>query len=700
MSGAHGSLRGRAAYDAPVNGVAHRSRTPLVASWFAGLAAVVGGPLLARGQLLLLDFPGGPRFPDFQLFPLPSSGELGNDLPLLGLHAFLRFAFADNADKVFLLAPIVVGGLGVAHLVVRRLGGGAIAGALGGTLYVINPFMYDRMVSGQLYFVAGCALLPWASGAVFDMIREPDRRSILRVGLWLAVLAAVDLHVAGACGVMILVALAVRHSRRQATAVAGATAVAIAVCGYWIPRALLASPAPTVTAYDLSAYASRPGGWLTFPNLLALGGFWRGEFTTPAQRIPALLVVFGGILCVFAFGASRLIRSPEHRAWSITLGVGAILGVLVSAGMSTPLTRSAFRWSVDHLFGFAIYREPQKLLVLLTLAYAVGFAIGVERILAARRTAAARGVTVVIAITAVLACGYLMLWGFSGALHLTRYPASWSAADEAMDRQGSEGGALVVPWVPYALWSFSDGRIVANPAPSFFSRPTLVQDGAGATTAPPDVDPFRRYLDHALDDARRGDRLGRVIAPLDVRFVVWLKEIDWWRYGFLKRQLDLERIYDGEGIVVFENTEWEPPPQPVAATDVDASPPLVSRSPGWFPAFGARLPVWSSVGPVDDPFVEIGRRCTDGWRLGDEEPICASGAVATFPSPARPEPLWRPQQATDVVGGVASVATFLVTVLMLRRPPRRDARPRWILKKLRHGPTRPTAATGRVEPQR
>jgi len=627
-----------------------------------GLGALVAGPLLANGQLLLLDFPGGPRFPDVHLFPLPSSGELGNDLPLLGLHAFLRFAFADNADKVFLVAPIVVGGLGVAHLIVRRLGGGAIAGACGGTLYVINPFMYDRMISGQLYFVAGCALLPWAAGAVLEMIRDPDRRSVLLVGLWLAVLASVDLHVAGACAVMVAVALAVGHSRRHATAVAGATAVAVAACGYWIPRALLASPAPTVTTYDLGAYASRPGGWLTFPNLLALGGFWRGEFTTPAQRIPTLLVVFGGIMCVFAFGASRLLRSSEHRPWAITLGLGATVGVLVSAGMSTPATRSAFRWSVDNVFGFAIYREPQKMLVLLTLAYAVGFAIGIEGIVAARRKAMARGVVALVAVASVLACGYLMLWGFWGALHLTRYPASWSAADEAMEQQGSEGGALVVPWVPYGLWSFSDGRIVANPASSFFSRPTLVQDGAGATTAPPDVDPFRRYLDHVLDDARRGDRLGDVVAPLDVRFVVWLKEVDWWRYGFLKRQLDLERIYDGDGIEVFENTAWRPFPHPVTASDVVLAPPLVSRSPGWFPAFGERLPAWPTVAPLDDPFVGIGERCTDGWRLGGAEPLCASGAVAIFPSPARPEPLWRPQQATDVVGGVASIATLLVTV--------------------------------------
>src|SRR5215207_11032181 len=84
--------------------------------WFTALALAVAGPLLGGGYLLLLDHPSGPEAPDFSWFPVPSSGDLGNGTPMLAVQTLLREIWSLLPDKVFLLAPILVGGLGVFRL--------------------------------------------------------------------------------------------------------------------------------------------------------------------------------------------------------------------------------------------------------------------------------------------------------------------------------------------------------------------------------------------------------------------------------------------------------------------------------------------------------------------------------------------------------------------------------------------------------
>jgi hypothetical protein len=653
-----------------------RTRPALVvAVWFTALGAVVVGPLLGPGQLLLLDFPSGPQFPDVHLSPLPSSGQLGNDLAIRLVHVLVRSVSTDMPAKLFLIAPVVLGGIGVARLLMSRLQAGAFAAACGGTLYVVNPFVYDRMIAGQLYVVAAYAALPWAATTLLDATTGRSRKNAIALGLWLAALAAIDLHLAGAFGLLVLISVPAKRTRDYAKTVGLSLLVAAPLCTYWLVRAATARPGVTVAPYELGVYASRPAGWLVVPNLLALGGFWRTEFEEPMQRVPALLILLVPLLALVALGGAHIIRERPTRAWGLTIAGGAVLGVFLSAGVNTPVTAVVFRWLFEHVPGFGIYREPQKLLALLALAYAVAFGVGIER-LARHRAAMVRAMIGALGTAVVLTYGYLQLWGFWGQVHLSSYPQAWHDAEEVMASSSAGGGVLVLPWVPYAVWSFSDGRIVANPAGSYFSRPALVQDGAGSREPPPMVDPFRRRIDELLRIHDKAGRFGELVAPLDVRFIVWAKEVDWWRYAFLRRQTDLRPIYRGQKIEVFENVAWRKPPTPLAESQADVKPPIVPSVPGWFPSFGRLLPRWPDVSPTAQAFVATGQRCTDGWRLGSEEPSCRGGAAAIFPSPPSPQALWRPQELTDALALVISAVALLISVVMLRRdgPTRRSRR--------------------------
>jgi hypothetical protein len=655
--------------------------------WFSVLAFAITAPLLGKGFLLLLDWPSGPELPRVPLLPLPSSGDLGSGTPFLALLALLRSIHPYLPDKVLLVAPIVLGGVGMFRLVRSRFGVGSAAAAYGATLFVFNPFVADRFLAGHLFFLLAFALLPWAVGPVLDLLDEPSGRVGVWVGLWLFGLAAIDLHVAGMYGLLVVAAGVTGLTRRGAISAAIGLGIGAALCAYWVLPSLFVAPGSGIGTADLAAYATRPPGMGVLPTLAGLYGFWRDEFAGPAERIPTLYLLLVPILALSLTGAIRVLASERRRRAGIVLVAGAVLGLLLAGGTSFPPTAGAFRWLFDNVAFFRIYREPQKFLALLVLVYATFGAVGLQAVVtrAGRTTHARSWGASVSAICVACVYAYTMLWGFWGQVHLSRYPSDWARAEQIMDAEGP-GRVLVLPWHLYAVLSFSDGRIVANPAPSFFSREVIAGDNVGFPTIPTQsVDPFSAWVQEILTHRREVREVGHLVAPLDIRFIVLLEEADPDRYRFLERQSDLTTLYKGTELQLFENGAWRGRVLPLeAASDERSSPPAweraaeatkrllpaAARAPvarGSFPLLGRLVPGWRSVNPVPDTYVATGDRCTDGWRLGEEEPLCHLGAVAAFPSPDEPETLRRPLAGGRIAGVLVSGLTLVGALSYGRR---------------------------------
>ena len=615
-------------------------RGVVVAGWFLALALAVAGPLLGRGYVLLLDHPGGPAFPHVNLAPLPSAGDVGNALPLVSLLALLRRVDEYLPEKLLLLAPIVLAGLGMYRLLGRTFALAPGAAVFGGTLFALNPFVHDRLLAGHLALVLAYSLLPWLVPIALETSKRGAAARGAALGAATAGLAAVSVHVAGAYALLVVVAALVlwRPWRAALTSIAAAGATAVLLSAWWLVPALAAGAGYSVTAADLAMFAARPRGLEAIPALAALGGFWRDEFA-PATPHPALMATWVAVLAAAGVGASLLARR------GFALAVSAALGVALAATTAIAPMRDAFGWTAERLPLVAAYREPQKLLVLTALAYAILAGVGVDAV--ARRLG--RRLIPVVAVALVVASSGAMVWGFGGRVSLSEYPRSWREAGRLVE---GDGRTLVLPWRLYATWSFAGNRIVANPAPSFFGfDETLVADVEAQS-----VDPFAAYVRQLL---RRRDlrELGASIAPLGVRHVALLREADWRGYRrFLQRQLDLRLLYDGGEIVVYENRSWRgstlrldaiEPREPLGGEptrQLAAGPPLVARA---------------SIAP-GGRFVAIARRCTDGWRLGEADAICHLGAVAAFASPPRREPLWRPLDNVRLAAGAVTAVTLLL----------------------------------------
>jgi Alpha-(1->3)-arabinofuranosyltransferase len=635
---------------------------------------------------VLLDFPSGPQAPNFSWFPVPSSGDLGNGSPMLALQTLLREIWEPIPDKLFLLAPIVVGGLGVYRLARTKLATPELAAFYGGTLYVINPFIYDRLVVGHLHFALAYGLLPWAASPLFDAVRTPTLSRAAVAGVWTFVLGLVSVHALGIYALLVVAVALVAHGRvlARVSFAAAWAGVALLLSAYWVLPALFVRPGRDVGNADLLEYETRPDGLAVIPTLLAMYGFWRKEFPREAQELPALYVLLIPILALAALGVVALMRSS--RRLGMALAGSALVALLLAAGTAFPLTERPFRWFVTYVPSAGAYREPQKFLAVVVLALALFGAVGISTLGRRQATVA------VVATAAVLLYGHAMFWGLSGRVELVRYPESWARADRIMAGTG-DGRLLVLPWALYARWSFSEGRIVANPAPSFFSgREVLAGDDVNLPTIPTQSsDPFSYYVDDLLSRRERVERVGHLLAPLDVRFVAWTTDADFREYRMLNRAPDMELLWEGEELTLFENRAWRgdvlglangsferrssslfgTPRELDATRQLVRSPPPVERAGDDFPPIARPFPAWHDVASTATPFVSTGERCTDGWRLGDQQARCHLGAVAAFRSPESESVLWRPVEGARVAGYAIALSTFaglfLARIWLLRQ---------------------------------
>jgi|SRR5207302_3351106 len=139
-----------------------------------------------------------------------------------------------------------------------------------------------------------------------------------------------------------------------------------------------------------------------------------------------------------------------------------------------------------------------------------------------------------------------------GEIKPSQYPAGWYAADRLLAADRQDGRALILPWHEYMTYTFieNQNKVVAPPAPMFFSVPVLVSTNpeVSGLPAPSDSDQV------AVADLVRSGSQGHWAAELralNVRYVLLVREVDYESYRFLDVQSGLSKAADFDSIVVY-----------------------------------------------------------------------------------------------------------------------------------------------------
>lgn len=651
------------------------------ALWFSVLGGVVLGPLLQRGYLLLLDAPAGPRPLSRSLTPLPSEGLVAAGAPF-GLVVRLADTVAPEAtNKILVFLTIFLGGLGLYRFARHHLMLTRGSSLLGGTLFVLNPWIYDRLLAGQLWLTLAFALLPWALPALLQLITRTTVPHLVRTSAWCAGIGLIDLHVGGLALFLACVALIVSSSAplRRVVYVVAVLALIAVLHAFWALPAALANEAARLAPADLEAFAPVPRSVQILPHVLLLHGFWRTEFETALSAQPLqFTLAFLPLVATALLGFNLALSFVTWRRAATGLGLACGVAIVLGMGTSFAPTAGLTRWLFTNVPGYGIYREPQKWIALLALGYSVFAAVGCEGIRGLLRTGR-REPTYLIAVAGLpLIAVSVMLWGFGGRVALSSFPREWERGAELIDDK--PGRLLFLPWNLYQPLPFADGRLIANPGDRFFPIPTLVSPDArigGTQTADPRVD----LISDLIRSHRRVRYLGHLIAPLGIRFVGLAKIGDAHRYRWVGRQADLRLIHEGRELVMWENNAWrgdtyaldgargiarqanlaellagEGSQRLPASTLAPWKP---STKTGTLPgvAVSLKLPGWSRPATPESSHLGTSLSCLDGWRLGDSDAVCHMGAAAAFPVGTSDDALWRPGLGSQLLGyGLSIIA--------------------------------------------
>jgi len=499
-------------------------------------------------------------------------------------------------QKVLLFFILFLCGVG-AHKLFPVKG---VASYFVGLLYMINPFIYARFLAGHWGVLWVYALFPFAIKAFWDLLETGGIRNAVKVVILSTLVGLVQIHgfFLLFLAFFILFLVKVVRDRKEGARILQTSkyvgisaAFFLALNIYWLVPALTASGTVVeqIGWADLLFFAPKPtSSFGVMFDTASMYGFWRGGYEYAKDILPIwwVLFVFILFLAVHGFvsrvtsppltpspsqggeeevsleGASPLPASPLEQRWIvISLGIIGLVGFLLAVGAASEFTRPPFEWAWEHVPFFRGFRDSQKFVALLCLAYAYLGGLGVNELVKMMRRRGKRlprvGMTALIAVALLTPIAYsFTMFGFHGQLGVTDYPQEWYEVNEYLNRDEEDFNVLFLPWHMYMDYSWLPNRDkrLGDPTHQFFDKPVIAGDNIEAPGIySQSTNPISKYVEFLLGNASNANNLGELLAPLNVKYVILVHEADYEAYHFLHQQWDLAVELEKPGITLFKN---------------------------------------------------------------------------------------------------------------------------------------------------
>lgn len=444
-----------------------------------------------------------------------------------------------------------------------------------GFLYMVNPFIYIRFLAGHWLLLLAYAVTPFAIKGLIHFFDAPSiKRAIIFVFL-LTSLFVIETHTPFLLlivfGVIFLVELVEFRNNSDKIFSLSKSIFLIGIFllflnSYWLIPNFVGSSEPLgeISESDLNTFTTKHD--LNFNTLFttaSMYGFWRGGYIYTKDLLPYWYLFFTFIIFLAVHGFVLNYRHTKHGIYVKAFGIVAVLSVLLAAGISGPIA-GVFEFLFNNVFFFRGFREPQKFVALLVLAYAYLGGLGVAEFEKIARSpahsASARKIGAWLIIALALATPFIYSFttfnGFWGQLKPTDYPRDWYEVNDFLNQDEQDFKVLFLPWHAYMdfKWLPNAQKRLANPASIFFDKPVIQGENMEAGSIySSSTNPVTKYVEFLLANRNKIDNLGELIAPLNVKYIILTREVDYRFYDFLYKQTDLELVKDTENMIVFRN---------------------------------------------------------------------------------------------------------------------------------------------------
>lgn len=538
---------------------------------FLLISLVVMWDLLKPGYIFALDMAFGPNYPRVLLndyvYGLSSNlGTVGASCIIKVFYSWMTYLLSLGIpvwliQKFMLIVFLTLSAVGMYRLVPTENRYGRY---FAGILYIINPFIYVRYLSGSFFTIWGYALLPFVVKSFIDLVQKPSIKNAIRSGILLTLIAPSDHFLTMALGVFLIFLIFNLFRRETRAKVAKGFLLVIGIFfvlnGNWMvslmsgkAEAIYAITEVTTRHFELFATIRDSN---VFINVATLYGFWLDDYYYyPKEHFLGWYFMFSSILLAAIYGFIVGFRG-KHGLHVMAVGAIAIISLVLAVGISSPYTSQLTYFLFENLMPFRGFRETHKFAALLVLAYAYLGSIGISKFEGNFTGKIPRMAFAVVIFMIPLAYTYSMFFGFWGQLNSVDYPEDYYQVNTYFEEDKDNSNILFLPWHGFMTFSWVDSN-VGNPARNFFTKPVVQGDniemGDVYSTS---QNPVSKYIESLLHNGQEISNFGEFVAPIDVKYIVLAKEEDYTNYAFLFEQADLAVLMDTNNLFVFENESW------------------------------------------------------------------------------------------------------------------------------------------------
>ena len=420
-------------------------------------------PVLGRGFVLTYDMVFAPTHA-----LLPDSIGTGSTLPrAVPVDAVVALATAvvagDILQKLLLFATLAAATIGAGRLVPTDAVAPRLVAAV---TYGWSAYVAERLFIGHWSLLIAYAMLPWVAAAALAM-RQEDRGATARLIVACAHAALTPTGGLLAAAVALVLVGAPRLPR---------TALIVAVLNLpWIVPSALHPGGGLSDPFGITLFSARAENWGgTTVSVLGLGGIWNGD-VAPVSRGNPLLPVFTVAMVAVALFGLRILAARWGAASAVGLTVLGAAGVLFAVAATLPFGADVLEWATRTIPGAGLLRDAQKWAAWWALPFAVGVALGVERL--AAYLGGRRGVALLSA-AALFPAVLLPDLAFAGwgRLSSVDYPPDWEKVATILREDSRPGDVLTLPLSTFRRFDWNGGRTQLDPAPRFLPRTTVLDD--------------------------------------------------------------------------------------------------------------------------------------------------------------------------------------------------------------------------------
>jgi len=425
-----------------------------------------------------------------------------------------------------------------------------------GIFYMINPFVYLRFMAGHWLILLAYSLLPFVVKSIMKLMDNPDKKQTIKTMLWISLVAAINMHTLFLVFFLFLILyifkLVKSSNKRQITKSLAIMALFFLLLNsYWLIPLLTAESTAIsqITSDDLAAFETKKGNFNEFMETLMLYGFWRQDaYILPKKIIP--FPVYFSLFAIILFLTIHGYLNCKEK-YKTPILITGILAQLLAVGVGHPWFKDIFTFLFTHIFILKGFREPQKFVALLVFAYAFLGAYGIDNILEQLKTRKMKIIAAALIIVIPFAYTPTMFFSFWGQIHTTDYPNDWYEVNSYLNNDTQDFNVLFLPWHLYMdfKWIPNTDKRIANPAESFFDKPTIKGDNVEVGTIYSSSNrPISKYIEPKLKNLTGND-----LKLLNVKYIIVAKEIDYKNYLYLLNQSDLELVKETENLILLKN---------------------------------------------------------------------------------------------------------------------------------------------------